>query len=229
MIELAHADLEFRLKAGESALADDYIERYPQLEANPLIAQDLLAAEARFRAVPASASTLPSLDTANDSDRAVPSSQPYELLERLGTGAMGEVWKARQSGLNRVVALKMILPPGGEDPKAAIRFLAEAEAIAAVRHPNVVQVYDYGQQEGRPFLAMEYMGGGTLSQWLRTRRGLKPGTAATLVEKIARGVAAAHALGIVHRDLKPGNVLLDDGGEPKWPTSGSPNEARAAI
>ncbi|MBN9118512.1 MAG: protein kinase [Planctomycetes bacterium] len=143
----------------------------------------------------------------------------YELLSELGRGGMGVVYKARHVKLNRVVALKMMLGDrvGGAD---LARFLAEAEAVAAVRHENVVQVYECGEADGRPYMALEFCPGGTLARLLPADHGSVSSSAsardaARLVAQVARGVAAAHAQGIVHRDLKPGNVLLDAAGAPK--------------
>ena len=147
---------------------------------------------------------------------AVPDATPdipgYEVLEELGRGGMGVVYKARNMKLNRIVALKMVLS-GHADSGRTIRFLAEAEALASVKHPHVVQVYEFGESHRRPFIALEYLPGGSL-----TARLSKPMPAAAVVEllgKIARGVAAAHDGGMVHRDIKPGNVLFDAAGEPK--------------
>ncbi len=128
---------------------------------------------------------------------------------------MGIVYKARQEGLNRLVALKMILGGRRAGPKDLIRFLAEAEAVASIKHPNVVQVHEYGEADGRPFLAMEYLPGGSLADRLKREGRLDPRAAADLVAKLARAVQAAHDQGIVHRDLKPANVLFDAQGEPK--------------
>jgi eukaryotic-like serine/threonine-protein kinase len=130
----------------------------------------------------------------------------YVLLRELGRGGMGVVYEARHVKLNRVVALKMML--GGEraDRGELIRFLAEA--VAAIKHENVVQVYDYGEADGRPFMVLEYCPGGTLKELLPGDR------AAALIAQIARGGRGARA-GIVHRDLKPGNVFLDASGVPK--------------
>ena len=148
-----------------------------------------------------------------------PSSPPnvpgYDLLATLGEGGMGEVWKARQIKLNRVVALKMVLGGHRAGAKELIRFLAEAEAVAAVKHPHVVQVYEYGDADGRPFLAMEYLPGGSLTDRLKQAGRHSPLDAAKLVGTLAAAVQAAHDLGIVHRDLKPGNVLYDETGQPK--------------
>jgi tetratricopeptide (TPR) repeat protein len=147
----------------------------------------------------------------------------YTVSGELGRGGMGVVYHARQEGLNRTVALKMIRSDGPVERGELIRFLAEAEAVAAVKHPNVVQVYEYGDRDGYPFLALEFCPGGSLANRLRAaRQKAKPGRgpfspadAAELVRKIAEGVGAAHDQGIVHRDLKPGNVLFDEAGEPK--------------
>lgn len=136
----------------------------------------------------------------------VPAAPPGFVLEReLGRGGNGVVYLATQVGLNRPVALKTL--KSASHPTAVIRFLAEAEAVAAVRHPNVVEVYQYGEDGGRPYLALEYCPGGDLAA-LADVRTWSPPEAATLMTGVADGVAAAHARGIVHRDLKPHNVLL---------------------
>lgn len=133
----------------------------------------------------------------------------YAILSELGRGGMGVVYKARQIKLNRVVALKMILAGGHADPASIARFVTEAEAVAAIRHPNVIQVFDSGEADGHPYMAMEYLEGGSLAQVLLKSGKLSPRLAVELVMKVARGVQAAHDRGIVHRDLKPHNVLLD--------------------
>jgi WD40 repeat protein/serine/threonine protein kinase len=130
----------------------------------------------------------------------------YELLGELGRGGMGVVYRARHLGLNRVVALKMIL--AGPHARAADlnRFRAEAEAVARLQHPNVVQVYDVGEANGLPFLSLELCAGSLADRLDGTPWPPKP--AAELVETLARAVQAAHQAGIIHRDLKPANVLL---------------------
>ncbi len=131
----------------------------------------------------------------------------FELLGELGVGGMGVVYMAREVGLKRVVALKMIRPDTRPGARDVARFQAEAEAVAAVRHPNVVEVYSTGRAGGLPYFVMEYVAGGTLAKRLAAGP-LAPAEAAAVVAAVARGVHAAHAAGIVHRDLKPGNVLL---------------------
>ncbi len=143
---------------------------------------------------------------------------PGFVIEReIGVGGMGVVYLARQMGLNRPVALKLV-KDARVDAKALIRFLAEAEAVAAVRHPNVVEVYQYGDHHGRPYMALEYCPGGdltTLTKAEQTRDANWFRKVADLMAKVADGVEAAHALGIVHRDLKPHNVFLTADGTPK--------------
>jgi serine/threonine protein kinase len=120
---------------------------------------------------------------------------------------MGVVYRARQIGLRRTVALKMISTGAEAGPKDLARFRAESEALARLQHPNIVQIYDVGEAAGRPYFVLEYVAGGSLAQHLRG----KPQpvrAAAELIETLARAVHAAHASGVIHRDLKPANVLL---------------------
>jgi serine/threonine protein kinase len=133
----------------------------------------------------------------------------YEIIGELGRGGMGVVYKARHLKLNRIVALKMVLNAQHTDSRELGRFLLEAEAVAAIRHPYVIQVYDSGEVHGRPYMAMECLEGGSLISRVRSGGKMAPRHAAELLLKIARGVQAAHDRGIVHRDLKPHNVLLD--------------------
>jgi serine/threonine protein kinase/tetratricopeptide (TPR) repeat protein len=131
----------------------------------------------------------------------------YEILEEVGRGGMGVVYKARQCKLNRLVALKVML--GGAfagDPEKA-RFRVEAESLARLHHPNIVQVYDVGEYAGVAYIAFEFVNGPTLRRWQQGGR-LEPQQAARLASAIARAVQHAHDQGIVHRDLKPANILL---------------------
>ncbi|HEV3163433.1 MAG TPA: protein kinase [Isosphaeraceae bacterium] len=138
----------------------------------------------------------------------------YVIIEELGRGGMGVVYKARQLGLNRLVALKMILAGAHASAEVVARFRAEAEAVASLQHPNIVQIYEIGEQEGKPYFSLEYVEGGNLAE--RLKGAPQPARqAARLVEILARTVQAAHQRGIVHRDLKPVNVLLTPEGVPK--------------
>jgi tetratricopeptide (TPR) repeat protein/tRNA A-37 threonylcarbamoyl transferase component Bud32 len=137
----------------------------------------------------------------------------YELLELLGRGGMGEVYKARHLRLNRLVALKAVWRVEAD---RADRFLVEAEAAARLRHPNIVQIHEIVEAEGRRYLALEYVGGGSLDRRLDgTPR--PPRDSAELIRVLALAVQHAHGQGIIHRDLKPANVLLDDPVEPSSP------------
>jgi tetratricopeptide (TPR) repeat protein/tRNA A-37 threonylcarbamoyl transferase component Bud32 len=138
----------------------------------------------------------------------------YEVLGELGRGGMGVVYKARQAGLNRLVALKMVLGGDLARPDALARLLGEAEAIARVSNPNIVQVYEVGRHEDRAYFAMELVDGASLADKL-DGGPLAYRQAAELIDTLARAVHVAHQAGIVHRDLKPSNILLTTGGVPK--------------
>ena len=135
----------------------------------------------------------------------------YELLEELGRGGMGVVFKARQVSLKRLVALKLVLAGDFERPEGRESFLAEAAAVARLNHPNVVQIFECGTHDDRLYFSMELCEGGSLAQRLRSGP-LSPREAAALLRPLAEGAQAAHDQGIIHRDLKPGNILLASGG-----------------
>jgi serine/threonine-protein kinase len=138
----------------------------------------------------------------------------YEVEAELGRGGMGVVYRARHVRLGRVVALKMVLAGAHAGPRERERFRREAEAVAAFRHPNVVQIHDVGESDGRPYFTMEFVEGGSLAQKL-AGTPLPGRDAAVLVASLGGAVEAAHRSGIVHRDLKPANVLLTADGMPK--------------
>jgi tetratricopeptide (TPR) repeat protein/tRNA A-37 threonylcarbamoyl transferase component Bud32 len=138
----------------------------------------------------------------------------YEILGVLGRGGMGVVYKARQVKLNRVVALKMVLAGAHAGALQLARFFTEAEAVARLQHPNIVQIYEVGEHEGLPFFSLEYADGGSLSAKI-DGKPQPPREAARTVEQLAQAMAAAHAHNIIHRDLKPANVLLNSDGLPK--------------
>ena len=133
----------------------------------------------------------------------------FELIEKIGEGGMGVIYKARQISLNRIVALKMILG----DRADRERFRLEAEAIAALAHPNIVSIYEIGECSGRLFFTMQFVEGHNLKQFIERNR-IEAKEAARITETIARAVHYAHQRGILHRDLKPANILMDVDGQP---------------
>jgi WD40 repeat protein len=236
LVHLVHIDLERRLKAGEAARVEDYLERYPELAHDPAVILDLVAAEYRQRRrrepqvtatdylerFPQLAGQLRPLLEATPPEGPIscppagelPAVPGYEVLRELGRGGMGVVYQARHVQLNRLVALKMVLRADLAGPQALVRFLFEAEVAARVQHANVVQIFEVGTHGRLPYFALEYVDGGTLADRL-AGRPWPPRRAAELVQTLARATHVAHLQGIIHRDLKPANVLLTAGGTPK--------------
>jgi tetratricopeptide (TPR) repeat protein len=138
----------------------------------------------------------------------------YELLGELGRGGMGVVYKARQTGLNRLVALKMVLAGAHAGAQQLARFQTEAEAVAQLDHPNIVQIYEVGEHHGLPYFSLEYVPGGTLAETI-AGKPCPPEQAAAVAQQLARAMAEAHQHGVIHRDLKSANVLLTRDGVPK--------------
>ena len=131
----------------------------------------------------------------------------YEILAEVGRGGMGVVYKARHRGLRRLTALKMVLAGEFASPSQELRFRLEAELAARVQHPNIVQVYEIGSYDDRPFLALEWVNGGSLASLL-DGKPWPPAEAASLIETLARAIDVAHVEGVIHRDLKPANILF---------------------
>jgi tetratricopeptide (TPR) repeat protein len=206
-LELLFHEMLLRKERGEAPPFEEYAQRFPQLAR-----QLQLVLEVDREIEHGHLLDLPGAATVQAGP--VRPCGAYELLAEVGRGGMGVVYKARQPGLQRVVAVKMLLAGEYASPQVVARFRTEAEAVARLQHPNVVQIYEVGEWDGRPYLALEYIDGGSLEKKLAGTP--QPfGQAAELVETLARAVDAAHQRGIVHRDLKPANVLLTADGVPK--------------
>ncbi len=139
----------------------------------------------------------------------------YRLTELLGQGGMATIYRATDTGLGRDVALKLLRPEYLRDPDFSSRFRQEAQSAASLSHPNVVTVFEYGEDPSGPFIAMEVVDGEDLATILKRSGALPPRQAARIAAAVARALAAAHARGIVHRDVKPGNVLIGRDGRVK--------------
>jgi tetratricopeptide (TPR) repeat protein len=222
VLELIYTEFVLREERGERPVPEDWYARFPAWEAD---LRELFQVDSHVRG---QAVDVPTVAGAGPTVMFGPAARPvrgrlagdYELLEELGRGGMGVVYKARQVSLNRIVALKMI--PGGQhaDPRVITRFRREAEAVARLQHPNIVQIHEVGELDGIPFFAMEFVEGGTLAHEL-TDAPLPVRAAAALIEGLARAVEYAHRHGIVHRDLKPANILLSVSGETRDAGPGS--------
>jgi WD40 repeat protein/tRNA A-37 threonylcarbamoyl transferase component Bud32 len=218
---LLAVELDYRGGLGETPELSEYRRRFPGHEG--LI--DSVFARIAARSQPATGTDSETLDLPIGRDGRSPgpaghAGEPFpdipgcEILSELGRGGMGVVYKARQVRLNRLCALKIALPGRHDGAVARARFLAEAEMIARLRHPNIVQIYGLGEHEGLAYFLMEYIEGGSLVRRL-DGTPWAPEPAARMVAVLARAIGDAHRLGIVHRDLKPANVLLLDDGTPK--------------
>src|SRR5256886_13392174 len=138
----------------------------------------------------------------------------YQILEEIGRGGMGVIYRARQRHSRRIVALKRILSYHADSQDTLMRFRREAQAVANLDHPNVLPIYEVGEShDGLPFFSMKFASGGSLLEAAPALRS-DPRRAIALMAKVARAVHYAHEQGILHRDLKPGNILLDGRGEP---------------
>ncbi len=235
--ELVAIDVHWRRRAGERPGLDDYLVGLPgDAEAvrtafdglDPAVTDHSgIPAEQRPGSDPAgsddtslmhpsapiepegpAAFTLPSGDGGDRTRVSVPG---YEILGVLGRGGMGVVYKARQIGLTRIVALKMILAGAHAGAAERERFRWEGEAVARLQHPNIVQIYEVGEHDGLAYFSLEYCDGGTLADRL-SGSPMNPKEAAQTAEVLARAVRAAHQAGLVHRDLKPANVLISGEG-----------------
>lgn len=231
-LQLLYSEILLREEVGEFPQLEEYVERFPQFaDQFPLLLEVHQALESGQLLDPVGDKATLELKGTNTCQALVPKgfsrgafpgekSWPwvagYEILEELGRGGMGVVYKARQSGLRRLVALKMILVGCQADEERLARFRDEAEVLAQLEHPNIVKIHEVGEQDGRPYFSFEFVNGGSLAQRLgATPQPARP--AAVFVEKLARAVHVAHEQGIIHRDLKPANILLQKGPQEQTP------------
>jgi eukaryotic-like serine/threonine-protein kinase len=215
VLDLIVHELDLRERAGESPSSADYLERFPwlgeplalQLQVRELVRASNLLHEGGCK-------VSASLATANRSDWTCRSPPGYEIEAEVGRGGMGVVYRARQLALNRRVALKVVLAGAHADVSRLARVRVEALAVARLQHPNIVQIFEVGEHDGCPFLALEYVDGSNVAR-VFAGKPQSPGRAAELVDTLARAVHDVHCNGIIHRDLKPSNILLTVDGAPK--------------
>jgi eukaryotic-like serine/threonine-protein kinase len=214
LVELVYGEYLLREERGEQPRLDEYLWRFPchqdrlrlQVECHQALQRDATTASLSL--------TQATLSRAPEPVEGAPLLPGYEVLEELGRGGMGVVYKARQLKADRVVALKVVLVGGHASDAQIERFRREAEAIARLQHPNIVQVFEVGEHLGLPYFSLEFCAGGSLDRKL-AGRPLPAMQAALLLERLAGAAQAAHEKHIVHRDLKPANVLLAEDGTPR--------------
>jgi WD40 repeat protein len=205
-LDFIYGELLLREQHGEFPDSEDFVARFPD-QADVLRQQIELH---RALCAESPAGRIDHSPALQKSGFASLAGDRYEIIREIGRGGMGVVYEARQAGVNRIVALKVLSAGTHAGPEQLSRFRAEAELIGRLQHPHIVQIHESGQQDGCPFLALEYVRGGSLRNRLKGEPQL-PVWSARLVETLARAVHAAHQAGVVHRDLKPGNILFTPG------------------
>jgi predicted Ser/Thr protein kinase len=221
VLELIYHEVQLRRQRQEQPSVEEFVQRFPH-HADSLRHHFALNQEVGPVGAPPAPSGTPTvppsqgatLTVAVNTGPGMPVVAGYQILSVLGQGGMGVVYQAEQTGLKRLVALKMILAGSHARPEERARFRTEAEAVARLQHPNIAQIYEVNESEGRPYLSLEFVDGGSLAQRIRSAPPT-PQEAAGLVETLARAVQHAHERRIIHRDLKPANVLVTAAGVPK--------------
>jgi eukaryotic-like serine/threonine-protein kinase len=224
LVDLIYHEFVIRRSLGESPDPAEYLNRFPAWS-NVLLGQfavdDAMRSGNRETVCTTDdeGATLGAADSRPANTNAATPAAPrpidgYDVLEELGRGGMGIVYRALERRLNRIVAIKTISESAFASPAQRRRFLAEAEVIARLRHPHIIPIHAIGEHEGRPYFSLEFAESGSLAQRL-AQGPMTVRQAAELVEVLARAVDAAHQAGIIHRDLKPSNVLLAADGTPK--------------
>lgn len=210
VLDLIYNEIVLREDHGQMPALEDYLLRFPEFATQ-------LRAQFKVHAC-IEGGLLSKTRLANGCPSTVAGPPPivagYEIQAEIGRGGMGVVYRARQLSLNRLVALKMLSAGNHAGPQERERFKTEAEAVARLQHPNIVQIFEVGETHGQPFLALELAAKGTLADRLQALP-LAPQAAAELIEILARAIHYAHQNQIVHRDLKPANVLFAKDGTPK--------------
>jgi serine/threonine protein kinase len=212
-LELVYTEYVVREELGQRPDSADRLRRFPQWrdDLQQLFQVDS-AAGGSSRSDRGAAAVTPVAPGAAPGPGAGPAPRrfgAYEILDEIGRGGMGVVYRARQQGLDRTVAVKVLLAGPRAGAEALARFRAEARAIARLRHPNIVEIHEVGEQDSCPYFALEYVEGDSLERRL-AGAPWPTAPAARLLEDVARAVHEAHRLGVVHRDLKPANTLLQE-------------------
>lgn len=223
VLDLIYSEILLREDAAEHPTEQEYVDRFPDLK-DAIVRQFQVH---RALDVQLPDDPIKQLQGTDDGRMAITisdtTSKPpirsrqipgFELLNVVGQGASGIAYRAIDQGLNRTVAVKLLLKPDGPDDSHHKQLLREAEASALLKHPGIVQVYQVGESNGAPFMVMEFMEGGSLAERLQTGP-IQATKAAELVQRIADAVHHAHDQGVIHRDIKPGNVLLGTDGKPR--------------
>ena len=201
LAELIVLDVDYRRRHGETPTEQDYIDRFP--EDARVIGDALKEDDKRIAAFePPTIARLAELFPA------------LQIMEFIGAGGMGAVYKARQEGLDRVVALKILPEEFGHDVKFALRFTREARALAKLSHPNIVPVFEFGNVDDTYYFLMEFVDGSTLRDVVKARQ-LAPQHALAIVPQLCDALQYAHDKGVVHRDIKPENILIAADGSVK--------------
>jgi serine/threonine protein kinase len=218
-LDLILAENEARQQHGAPLPLSEYARRFPRCAeelARRLTSSGPAAGEAQAPTSGGPASPTPSPGTrAGDAPEQLPEQfGKFRIVRQLGMGGMGTVYEARDTQLDRRVALKVPRFEGNDEPELLRRFKVEARAAAKLRHPNICTVFECGQVNGVHYLAMEYIEGKPLSEQHATSQPMAPRPAAEIALKLARAMDEAHRRGIIHRDIKPHNVLMDRRGEP---------------
>jgi WD40 repeat protein/serine/threonine protein kinase len=216
VLELIHAEISTRKDMGERPTLGEWQARFPRLL--PRVEQIVSVRNLFDSEMPtltdSSAASADVIASSQVADGRVQIGNRYHILQEIGRGGMGVVYRARDADLKRIVALKMILAGEHAGLRERARLRLEAQATAQIMHPNVVQIFEIGEHEDLPFLAMEYVAGGNLSRTLRAMPQAFRWSA-RMTETMARAIHVAHLRGIVHRDLNPSNILIAVDGTPK--------------